>query len=264
MLNVVTHNKATMRILNIILILLLFTSCMNNNQTTKKEPEKQSKASEIVFDNSNQPNKKIKKKLVIKKTKFIDDSVIFNGYLGLLQIDNFSGDVLTIYNPDSTIFSEIHFAEPESKEYYDYLDSLVSPFNLYAYHPDYALFTFKANISEDFYEIETKDEEVKFISRESKICKFLTWSEFVVSEEYVSIKSTSYGDSLDIYINPTDSSESFKLPAEADYLLNAVNMKKEWIQFKAEPLMSDTTEPFSGWIKWRDEKKMLIDFWFLL
>jgi hypothetical protein len=236
---------------------LLFLSCQNQKSKTSEKNEvdiQTDTATLISLD-----------KEISKSDKIEDDSILLNGFLGLLKIDTYSENKLIIQNADQSNFCSVALGQPESQDYYNYLDSIIAPFDLYIYKPDYNLFIIKCNLTKDFYEIKTKSGELKLISRDLNYCLFQTWTEFILSDNYVTIAGKNFSNSLKIFHEPTELSKRIGLEEDIDhFLLNAKSVKKDWVQINAESMDSDTIPSFSGWIKWRNEKELLIDFYFLM
>lgn len=204
----------------------------------------------------------------INEPKFKDDSILVNGFLGLLILENYTEYEWVIKNADSSLFKSFDFGQPESRLYYEQLDSIISDFDLFAYKPDYGLLTIPSNISSDNYEIRSKSGEIKLIPISNKNFKFYTWAEFLLSDNYVSIKNgrwTGFEDELlKFYAEPNDSSEFIQYESKSAYeFTSAVDINGNWIKIKKE-FDSDTLKPVYGWTKWIEDEKLLIDFWFLL
>lgn len=123
----------------LILFVLVFSTC------SKKNSQTYTTENQILQKSSNQVNtKKLNEKVEIKKSEFIDDSSIVNGSIGLLCIDTYSKSEWIIKNLDNTIFKSFDFSQPESKNYYKLLDSIINNFELFVYKPDYDIIFFNA------------------------------------------------------------------------------------------------------------------------
>ena len=252
--NVVTHKIQNMKQIIILISLISILSCQRN---TRKN---------IVIVKNDKTEISIGQKCDNKESDqktFKDDSVKLNGFLGILRVYNYSAKKLIIQNPDNSIFKTIEFG-PESEEYYKYLVSAVSQFDMYSFKPDYNLFIFNCNKIKDFYEIKTKDNRSKLISDSSEYCKFQTWTEFLMSDNYVSIGNLNNKNDFDIFKNPNDSINLQGLNTNLDeYLVKAIGVSGDWINIQAESLKTDTIIN-AGWIKWKDNDKLLISFYLLM
>jgi len=196
-----------------------------------------------------------------------DDSSFVNGSSGLLFIDTYAKNEWIIKNTDNSVFASFNFTQKESRTYYDQLNAVVSPFELFAYKPDYNLLVFKCNLTSSDYLVTTKKGENKFITRENKNYKFYTWAEFLLSDRYLSIQDT-YNDFEDTPVkfhkSPNDSSEFVQFEQPGEFLIKAVEVRNDWIRVKRESLVDDNLKPYFGWTKWKENDKLIIDFWFLL
>ena len=235
-----------------------FKDSINAETLSSSKPEK-------ITSSKPEPVNVIKE---INEPKFKDDSILVNGFLGLLILENYTEYEWVIKNADSSLFKSFDFGQPESRLYYEQLDSIISDFDLFAYKPDYGLLTIPSNISSDNYEIRSKSGEIKLIPISNKNFKFYTWAEFLLSDNYVSIKNsrwTGFEDELlKFYAEPNDSSEFIQYESKSAYeFTSAVDINGNWIKIKRE-FDSDTLKPVYGWTKWSEDEKLLIDFWFLL
>ena len=235
-----------------------FKDSINDETLSSSKPEK-------ITSSKPEPVNVIKE---INEPKFKDDSILVNGFLGLLILENYTEYEWVIKNADSSLFKSFDFGQPESRLYYEQLDSIISDFDLFAYKPDYGLLTIPSNISSDNYEIRSKSGEIKLIPISNKNFKFYTWAEFLLSDNYVSIKNsrwTGFEDELlKFYAEPNDSSEFIQYESKSAYeFTSAVDINGNWIKIKRE-FDSDTLKPVYGWTKWIENEKLLIDFWFLL
>jgi len=203
----------------------------------------------------------------ISKPQINDDSLIVNDVLGLLLLSDFGKGKWIIRNQDKSVYKSFDFGQPESQTYYNKLDSVISDFDLFTYKPDYGLLTIPSNIGKNCYLIKTKNGNKKLIADSTNDFNFYTWAEFLLSDNYVSIK--------DYYLNTNELIKFHSLPSDtADFekykptndlsLTRAIEIDSNWIKIKREWIHNDTIAPKVGWTKWTDKGKLRIDFWFLM
>jgi hypothetical protein len=241
-------------------------SCSDNKRDIQEkgnyhestEPEKITNANTIPTNSTQKST----------ETGFQDDSIHVNGFLGLLILKNYTEHEWVINNQDNSFFKSFNFGQPESRVYYEQLDSIVSAFDPFAYKPDYGLLIIPGNVRMPNYEVISKSGEIKLIPFSNKNFEFYTWAQFLLSDNYVSIKDSRWTGSEDellkFYVEPNDSSDYVRYESKSSYEFTlAVDIKGDWIKIKRE-FDSDTLKPAYGWTKWNEGGKLLIDFWFLL
>ena len=140
------------------------------------------------------------------------------------------------------------------------MDSILNNFKTFAYHPDYALLIFLCTKFKFFYEIYLENDIVKYIDLNSELFKFYTWQEFVLSNEYSSIVD----DNFSFYEEPNYSSNEITFIRKQDeiFFITGIQVINDWLKVKVE--YPNTEETTFGWIKWRNQENILIDFYFLL
>lgn len=153
-----------MRKIAFLLILISFQISCDNSKNIKLETEKQIK---IIAQTSEPPATKTNttQKKEIKKPNFIDDSLQFNGYLGIIVLeDNFYKDTISILNLDGSEYLKLWFGG-ETQEFYDQLQQKVEKLDIFAYHPDYSLFQLEANLNDSSYIFSVNDGTLKQIMK---------------------------------------------------------------------------------------------------
>ncbi|MCU4155846.1 hypothetical protein J1N10_07640 [Carboxylicivirga sp. A043] len=244
----------------ILLSLILVSSCNLKNDSNRSVhlASQEVKTDSIIKHTNIEHNKSEAEKIKQK-----DDSLVVDGSIGLIVLENYTTGKWIIKNEDNSMFESFDFEQEESQDYYNKLDSVTSHFDLFAYKPDYGLLIIKSNIDKDNYLIETRSYKTKLISKSNTNFKFYTWTEFLLSDQYVSISEHN----LKFYDLPIDSSE-FKIYEASNanelFAISATEIKTDWIKIKRESLVNDTIKPNDGWTRWCKDGKLIIDFWFLL
>jgi hypothetical protein len=197
--------------------------------------------------------------VIDNRPKTPDDSLILNGVLGLLVCENVY-DSIIIYNSDSSIFTQVSFKGDDSKEFFEKLNQKVNQFNLDSYHPEYSLLIFPSSPKETWYEIYLKDGIPKYVQKNSKIFKFYTWQEYLLSNTYLSIDDDILRNTNNPFRESNDSISrivDFKRKKDEIYFINSISIDGDWLKVVCE---YENNDKKYAWVKWRYKDKFLLKY----
>jgi hypothetical protein len=201
--------------------------------------------------------------MIDNRPKNHDDSLMLNGVLGLLVCENVY-DSIIIYNSDSSIFTQFTFKGDDSEEFYKELNQTVKQFNVDSYHPDYSLLIFPSSPRDSWNEIYLLGGMPKYIPIDSKIFKFYTWQEYLLSNSYLSIDDYALRNSNNPLRELKDSSSlviDFKRKNDEIYFIKSISIEDDWVKVSCE---YENNDKKYAWVKWRTKDKFLLKFYHIL
>lgn len=199
------------------------------------------------------------------------------------QTKYLKGDGLVSVNlesfPTIELFKEITDIEPtQTIKVYD--DKEIKSFNIESlesirkewfkpihFHLDYFIFYFQCSVIEkDWYQVVVNEQtNLKYWVKKSSDLEFIQWEKFISG---VTAVRPIQADDNPIRQEPKINSK----PTNHQLIdcLSPVEVQGDWMKVKVEPAVCDKTfemegqEFVEGFIKWKNDKKLLIHYWLLL
>lgn len=126
---------------------------------------------------------------------------------------------------------------------------------------DYNAFVFRCVSKTDkWIQVVTNNETgEKYWLRSNHILKFQTWSTFLKN-----VVGVSRLQHIKQKIRKFPSIKSKEIKFEGDDCFQVKTVQNEWIEIFTPDYCDDTIEIKSGWIKWKDKNKLLIEYFLIM
>ncbi len=175
-------------------------------------------------------------------------------------------DTVKIYNANGTLWYEFSYYDESA---FDQLESINTDFRPFAFHPDYLLLGLRvAEEDEKRYEVVVNEDSglKKFVRKDDENLEYEPFETHIVS---------AYAVDFDDKNNPV-LREPGGAKIEEDYskieIFKAVKVESDWVELKWDEPVSGSgansnTQPGSvertGWVRWRDNGKMVIELFYV-
>lgn len=188
------------------------------------------------------------------KEKIVSVQDSFAGVLILKADSAFLEQVsFPVLNPDKSIFTEIATTadkEPSSNE--------LKENNILAYYPDYYIIHFEANDEKDAYFPVKIGNSVKYIKK-GRYMEYLTWSNYILRSFVVTT------DKNPLRIEPKATSKIILdlNYSELSFVCNEIS--GDWVKVSCNAACEgcpDGDKMVSGWIRWRENGKIMLKLYY--
>lgn len=178
---------------------------------------------------------------------------VIDGSSGLIVYDSDSftkGDFIEIFNADGSLWHRFTYFYDDSDGDFEYAND---DFVTYSFHPDYFILAMKM-VNEDAsrYEVIVNEGtgKTKFVLKDSKGLKFSNWSEYVVR---------MFAVGFDQNINPVRRAPAGAIldPQPQSDLFHPKETKGDWMRVEFDSSRSEADK--GGWIRWRENGKLIIE-----
>lgn len=234
-------------LISTLLVLLTLICCANyGSKQISVKNSAQGKPAEILRTTAGE-------KFSIKNTK------------GVVVLDKFvKGDFVRFYNADGSLWYEFSYFYDDSDGKFDYANDDFRPF---AFHVDYFLLALKCTENNDKVLEVVVNEETglrKYVKANDPILKLETWEEFVLSV---------FSVNFDQKANPILEAPSGKVKKVAvrkvairkGASFRPVEIQGDWLKLRWDLAGEQTAKEkgdANGWIRWRIDETLLIDFYY--
>lgn len=177
-----------------------------------------------------------------------------------LNKENYSRkSMIQLFNKDDSLWYEFSFYENEGDRKFDQANAEFRPF---AFHPDYFLLVLKC-IGTDATRFEVVVNETtrltKFVRKNDNTLRFETWESHILNLFAVGFNQ-SKNPLLDA---PAKRAKQVRAPKGA--IFHPVEIKGEWlrVRWNISEEITDASEKIGyGWIKWKEDNNILIEFFY--
>lgn len=222
-----------MKLLNLISIILVFFLAANCMDKITKDPRK---------INTDLP-------------KFDDSEIEIDNSIGVITLsDEYSKqDTIKIYNEDGSMWYKFSYFYDDSDGEYDYYNQ---NFNPLAFHPDYSLLALKVSgIEKNKYEVIVNENTrlKKYIKKEESFLEYENWEEHILNV---------YAIDFDAEHNPLrkePNKQANQIPYISDNFYRPRRIEGNWLQVT----WKEKQNTHSGWLKWKEDGKLLIELIYL-
>ncbi|MEO8648323.1 MAG: hypothetical protein ABI539_04075 [Acidobacteriota bacterium] len=176
---------------------------------------------------------------------------------GLIVLSDKYGknDFVRFYNEDGSLWYEFTYYYDDSDGKFEYENANFEPF---AFHPDYFVLALKC-VGEDKgrYEVIVNEDTglKKFVKKDDPTLKFQTWDEHITKAFAVSFNR----EENPLREMPEGKIKVVELPKEATF--HPVKVQGEWLKVNWEVAKHVDHAGF-GWIKWKENQKLLIELFY--
>jgi hypothetical protein len=207
-------------------------------------------------------NVKLKNNLLVDSSKLKDNyinKINYNDFdfMGVLSLNSEklinNKDTIFIFNKDNSIFDELYFDIE--------LNELVLKKNkkieIKDFYLDYLIVNFLSNKKENYYEV-LVDNEIKLIKFQKDLLLFENWTTHILNCFTVLDKNKI------IYKLPNLESEKIEIKDINNFNFEIIDVKDDWIKIKCNENCEGCYQNIKveGWIKWRNNKKLLIKLFY--
>lgn len=220
-------------------VLLFFINCGKSEKINEPNSFRQQSKNENSQINT-LPSKIVSLKYILEK-----------GLVCLTEKTEQSETVIKIFNEDGSVWKKIDFASQLVND---------NEFKPFAYHPDYYLLVLqctgeKGNYWEVIVNEETKYK--KYINKKSSLLHYETWNQHLLKVFSIGFNSTSNP----LQESPSNKSSKILLTKSiyGGFRFEPVLVKGEWLKIKWQK--DDETWSY-GWVKWKDENKLLLELFY--
>jgi hypothetical protein len=180
---------------------------------------------------------------------------IVDGSIGIVSVtDNITEkDTIKLFNKDGSLWYEFSFFYDDSDGKFDYPNDDFKPL---AFHPDNFLLMLKVtNRSGNRYEVIVNEKTVfkKYLEKNQDFFLFQSWEEHILKIPSVDFNETTNP----ILEKPSKNAGKIYYGKDELYQPNKIN--GEWLQLK----WGSEGDWEYGWIRWRDNEKLLIELYYL-
>ena len=232
-------------------ICLILNSCSRQGNQSKAE-----------HDPSKMHASTAKRKTAIKGIAASYDNPVSTLGKGLI----IAPDKFVIYN-DSLLNSKF-----ESIDMYNN-GSAIHCYSKY-YKPDYGIMHFIClQVTDKCYKIIVDYNTIKYLPK-SKKYQFVNWTNYIMESYGIRRNGSTTVSKLPLRVSSSDNSDTLSIPANYE-MFCPVEVKDDWVKVKFDCFYNDDTNkhegepcqtyisecknPVTGWIKWKDGNKILID-----
>ena len=142
------------------------------------------------------------------------------------------------------------------------------------YKPDYGIMHFIClQVTDKYYKVIVNYNTIKYLPK-SKDYQFETWTKYIMGSFGVRRNGLGAESHQPLRMNPVANADTLSIPGKYE-MFCPVEVKDDWVKVKfdcfynddnnkheGEPCqnyVSECKDPVTGWIKWRDGNKILID-----
>jgi hypothetical protein len=167
------------------------------------------------------------------------------------------GDFVRFYNADGSLWYEFTFYFDESGGKFPYANDDFRPF---AFHPGYFLLVLRCTETPDnFFEVVVNEESGlrKYVRANDPVLKLETWDKFVLSVFAVTFDQKANP----ILQAPNGQPNTVAIPSDANF--RPVETDGDWLKIRWDAAADPAGKPKpigSGWIRWKNAGKLLVDF----
>lgn len=227
-----------MKCLYLFALILIFSYQGKSDKTVSHK----NRSEESIEPKVDPVNSKIKKSIV-------DSSI------GIVSVTDkiTKEDTIRIFNKDGSLWYKFSFFYDDSDNKFDYPNNDFKPL---AFHPDNFLLMLKVtDRSIDRYEVivNEKSHLKKYIKKDQDFLLFQSWKEHILSLSSVDFNETT---------NPIlekPFKNAGRIYYDNDELYRPNQIKGEWLQLK----WGSERDWKYGWIRWKDNEKLLIELYYL-
>jgi len=249
--------KTTLTIISLALTLTHFCSC--SSSTDDREVHLPKNLQVELDQKKRGADTFLKKDATVSISKTHSGKQLIANSPGLIVLSDQLGknDFVRIYNDDGNLWHEFSFFYDDSDGKFDYENENFRPF---AFHPDYFILNLKC-VGEDKnrYEVVVNEETglKKFVKKEDRTLRFETWEELIPTLFAVGFKKEE-NPLRDI---PNGKLKVVELPNEV--IFHPIKVEKDWLKVSWEdPKKNKGKDENSGWIRWKENQKILIEFFY--
>lgn len=243
----------TIKILVLVFILLAFEGCSaetGKSQIIKTNVQEKNQVRESSTVNKSLSNN-IQEELQIRETDI--DSI--KNTKGLIVLSNRYGknDFIRFYNEDGSLWYEFTFYYDDSDGKFEYENENFAPFS---FHPDYFSLALRCvGEDESRFEVIVNEETglKKFVRKADKTLKFETLENHILKTFAIDFNRTENP----LRKIPEGEIKVVDLPKEITF--HPVEVKGEWLKVRWDNTKKDTD---FGWIKWKENDKILIELFY--
>lgn len=180
--------------------------------------------------------------------------------IGVVVLNKFvKGNFVRFYNGDGSLWHEFSYFYNDSDGKFDYANDDFRPF---AFHVDYFLLVLKCtNKSDGFLEVIVNEETgmTKYVKADDPVLKLETWDALVLSV---------FAVDFDKKANPLREAPDGpvkNVTVARDVYFQPVETNGDWLRVRwdLEGANSKDAESHSdGWIRWKHDQTLLIDFYY--
>ncbi|MBS1795884.1 MAG: hypothetical protein JSS81_18665 [Acidobacteria bacterium] len=242
-----------MAIICLVLILLTSQACSTevaNTQVLTLNGQQTNRNSERREVNENLTETNADKEQQVVQT----DKTSIKGTKGLIVLsDRYrKNEFVRFYNEDESLWYEFTFFYDDSDGKFDYENENFLPF---AFHPDYFSLALKC-VGEDKnrYEVIVNEETglKKFVKKNDPTLKFQTWEDHITKAFAVDFNRNENH----LRETPQGKIKTGELPSEVTF--HPVKMEGDWLKVSWD-VAKQGDNAGSGWIKWKENQKLLIE-----
>jgi hypothetical protein len=186
-----------------------------------------------------------REKLNIKNTRGV---VVLSKYT--------KGDFVKFYNADGSLWYEFSYFYDDRNGKFEYANDEFRPF---AFHQDHFLLAVKCTEATDkFLEVVVNEETGlrKYVKANDPTLKLEPWEKFVLS--VFAIKFDKKANP--ILETPNGQVKSVGIPPDASF--RPVETEGDWLKIRWDQAGAKTGEGSKGWIRWKNDESLLVDFYY--
>lgn len=174
---------------------------------------------------------------------------------GVVVLDKFGkGDFVKFYNADGSLWYEFTYFYDDSDGKFEYANDEFRPF---AFHQDYFLLVLKCSETTDkFFEVVVNEETGlrKYVKANDPVLKLEPWKKFVLG-----VFAVKFDKKVNpILETPNGHVKSVDIPAAASF--RPVEADGDWLKIRWDQAGAKTGQASKGWIRWKNDESLLIDF----
>jgi hypothetical protein len=161
-----------------------------------------------------------------------------------------------IYNQDGGIWYRFTYYYDGSDGKFEYANENFNPF---AFHPDYFVLALKCvGEDENRYEVIVNEETglKKFVRKDDATLKFETWEKHILKTFAVDFDR----EQNPLRETPEGQVKDFVLPKEATF--HPVEVNGEWLKIRWDSSKKAVKNDKFGWVKWKENNKILIELFY--
>lgn len=220
--------------------LLALTCCANTTHREISRPSSNRSISQEPLEISR------RKESNIKDTRGV---VVLNKFV--------KGDFVRFYNADGSLWYEFSYFYDDSDGKYDYDNDDFRPF---AFHVDYFLLVLKCTDNNaKVLEVVVNEETGlrKYVKANDPVLKLEPWDKFVIGVFAVGFEQKANP------LREAPNGQLKKVAVPKDAIFRPVETQGEWLKVRWDSAGEETTKikrNGDGWIRWRNNEALLIDF----
>ena len=166
------------------------------------------------------------------------------------------GDLVRFYNEDGSLWYEFTFYYDDTDGKFEFENENFAPF---AFHPDYFVLALKCvGQYRDRYEVIVNERTGlrKFVEKGDPSIRFETWEEHIQKVFAVGFKL----EKNPIREVPEGIEKNVSLPEGTTFY--PVEVKEKWLKVRWDDPQNQGKNGASGWVKWRDSDRILIELYY--